>query len=187
MKWARVKPSNYKPRGVEEKAQDELCYKDYAKEEHLKKAFEHRSHVWVNHEFSFPFGKEENYKAFQKRYEIFVGGYLYFYDERVRSGVIDHVLYFRWSPYKRTGKFSVTIFLSPAPLRRRVKEESLQIAEPALALETSSVKKGNGVELMERKAQPQAQPMMLMAKSGDTDDDGIDPPPPPPPPPPPMI
>jgi hypothetical protein len=186
MKWARVKPSNYKPRSVEEKAQDELCYKDYAKEEHLRKAFEHRSHVWAHHEFVFPFGKEESYNAFQKRYEIFCGGYLFFYDYHVRSGVIDHVLYFRWSPYKRTGKFTVTIYLSPAPLRKRTKEESLRISEPELVTEAASTmsKKGNGIELLER-TQPQTL-NALAKKSGDTDNE-IDPPPPPPPPPPPMV
>jgi hypothetical protein len=182
MKWARVKPSNYKPRSVEEKAQDELCYKDYAKEEHLRKAFEHKSHVWAHHEFSFPFGKEENYNAFQKRYEIFCGGYLFFYDNQVRSGVIDHVLYFRWSPYKRTGKFTVTIYLSPAPLRKRTKEDSLRISENELVAESTMSKKSNGTQLLER---TQQQTLSAMAKSGDTDNE-IDPPPPPPPPPPPM-
>lgn len=185
MKWARVKSSNQKSGSPEERAHDALCYKDYAKEEHLRKALEHPSHKWVEHEFSFPFGKEEKYATFQKRYEIFVGGYLFFYDNEVRSGVIDHVLYFRWSPFKRTGKFSVTIYLTPPPLRKRSKEEVLRITEQELVTEAATTlpKKGNGVQLLVR---PQPQLLSAMAKTGDTDNE-IDPPPPPPPPPPPMI
>lgn len=73
---------------------------------------------WVYHEFSHLFRSERYYKIFKKHYEIFVGGYLHYYDEIVRSGRIDHSIYFVWSKFLEDDTdYSVRIFISPKPLK----------------------------------------------------------------------
>lgn len=183
MKWAKPKP----PRDVrtgDQREHDEQCFRYYSKDE-MKAEFGNKN-IWKKHPFRFRFKSEEDYVAFQDRYEVFVGGYLYFYDERNRSGVVDNVLYFKWSAYNKSGNdYSVTIYLSPAPLTKKFKGKlgSLSSSNGNMALTSANagaVKSGGQIVALKK-----AVATTVMALDGDGETEGaIDPPPPPPPPPP---
>jgi hypothetical protein len=184
MKWARVKPPGLSESGNDLYIQqdDAGCYKDYAKEADIEKTFVHLSHQWVHHEFYFDFHKENHYIRFQKNYQIFCGGYLYFYDERVRNGAIDHVIYFKWSPFKKSnGPHTVTIYLKPGPLRKKAEEAAYKTRIPEQEADESMYQTGNGVKM-----EVLQQAKSVTAEARESSDQAIDPPPPPKPPPPSM-
>lgn len=106
----------------------------------------------------------DNYEKFQERYEMFCGGYLLFYDEVVRNKVVDHTIHFKWSLEKGTGKYSVTIYLSP---------------EPQTTIKNYVKKSGMGYNEFYKEK-------LLASQDFTVSGGGVDPPPPPPPPPPPM-
>jgi hypothetical protein len=182
MKWARVKPSGRTGKDPYLLRDDAESFKDFPTEEHMRKAFEHLSHRWVHHEFCFPFETKEEYLKFQKRYQLFCGGYLYFYDEQQRSGAVDHAIYFKWSPFKSKNKeYSVSIYLTPAPLRKKTNEAPHRKRMLEQNEEETMHKEANG---MDTQVLPRLKTATVMAK--ESDGDAIDPPPPPPPPPPSM-
>lgn len=171
MKWARIKKAGKPSADKNVDINDSLCYKDFQSEEHFNKTFNHKSREWVTHEFEYNFGKSDNFKKFQKRYEIFCGGYLHYYDMITRNGLTDHCIAFRWNVTGKN-KYAVTILLSPPPLKQ--KKENLALTTSKLAAGKKFMSNGT---------------MVLAAESspgGRQDDYAIDPPPPPPPPPPPL-
>ncbi|HEX2629366.1 MAG TPA: hypothetical protein VHM26_10145, partial [Chitinophagaceae bacterium] len=126
---------------------------------------------------------EDAYAKFQHRYEMFVGGYLYFYDERTRSGVIDTILYFKWSPYQKSyGEYSVVIYIWPAPLKKKSARVLSKSSRLVVAANGNSKKANGGVQVLSASAKTTE---AMDGGDGDTGDLAIDPPPPPPPPPPP--
>lgn len=183
MKWARPKLLR-DVRSSEQKAHDELCFRFYSKDE-MKAMFGGTKNIWKRHTYPFKFNSEDHYLQFQQRYEMFVGGYLYFYDERTRSGAIDTILYFKWSPFQKSfGEYTVTIYIWPAPLKKRNGKVLLSKSNRiALASANGGSKKANGgVQLLSASAKT----MEALGGDEDTGDPAIDPPPPPPPPPPPF-
>jgi hypothetical protein len=183
MKWAKPKPLR-DLRTTEQREHDEQCFRFYGKDE-LKAEFGNKN-IWKKHPFRFRFKSEEEYVSFQDRYETFVGGYLYFYDERNRSGVVDNVLYFKWSPYNKSGnEYSVTIYLSPAPLTKKFKGRIASLSSSngnALKSTDAGTAKGGTQTVMLKKAVGNT---VMALDGGDGETEGaIDPPPPPPPPPP---
>ncbi len=122
MKWARVKEKSSETISNDKQAEqanknDTACFDDYPDGETLEKELENPKNQWANHEFIYHFAEPicVNYHAFQKRYEMFCGGYLLFYDSIVRRRVVDHTLHFKWSPENENGKYSVKIYISPPP------------------------------------------------------------------------
>lgn len=166
MKWARVKG---KPSSEEERINNEICFQEYDTRAELEKQLEKKKNIWAQYVFKANFKEpvEANYKAFQGRYEVFCGGFLLFYDDFLRSKSVDHVLHMKWSEFRKgSNKYSVTIFLSPEPMKPLkkpviVKEVSYQDSKSEeIVFEAQRVDSGMG--------------------------DSVDPPPPPPPPPPTM-
>jgi hypothetical protein len=184
MKWAKLKPLRTGGRTQQQTEDDEKCFRFYSEKE-LKAEFGAKN-MWKRHPFTFRFNSEKHYLDFQDRYQAFVGGYLFYYDERIRSGVLDSVLYFKWTPLSKDGNHAVTIYLSPAPLTKKTKPRTNGKLE---------FKNGNGGELVLAGKGGGVQTKTLMARTGtatlaggegETDGLAIDPPPPPPPPPPTM-
>jgi hypothetical protein len=190
MKWARVKPSRSEQLGRDPDLlrDDAECFKDYSSEKHIKKAFEHLSHQWAHHKFRFSFKSEKEYIKFQKRYQLFCGGYLYYYDEKVRNGSTDHAIHFKWSEFcEDSNDYLVAIYLTPAPAKKRADDKPYRKQESEQDYEqiTSYKKAGNGVAETQVLAQVKSQTTTAVANStDDAGDEAIDPPPPPPPPPP---
>ncbi|HEY4150572.1 MAG TPA: hypothetical protein VGM41_16645 [Chitinophagaceae bacterium] len=170
MKWAKIVDDPESAKKKETRV-DKACYR-YISQSELQDHFGVWEHIKLSPEFKItPRGK--------KNYELFVGGYLSFYDEKVRSGTIDHALYFKWekkdkhtpdNPKVAEVYESVTFFLHPRP--RTKMHASLNIASEPQA--------GSN------KTQEQHQEMFMAPPPGGFDDLSIDPPPPPPPPPPSM-
>jgi hypothetical protein len=116
MKWARVKPTLEKV-SQQDKADYEKSYKYYTLEE--LKNHETAKYTWVTHQFEYDFGNNDSYEKFQKRYELFCGGYLFYYDKHTRSNAVDHVLHFRWKPFNKKNIYTVTLYLWPEPDRTK--------------------------------------------------------------------
>lgn len=169
MKWAKIVKDPGQERRKETQVEKE-CFR-YITEGDLKTHYS----VWGHYEFSpelkiTPQGK--------KNYELFVGGYLSFYDDRVRGGVVDHAIYLKWEKKDKVSPDhpnvaevydSVTIFLHPKPL--------IKVHDP-LSLSASMAQSGATVG--------QHQELLSANPPGDNSNLSIDPPPPPPPPPPPV-
>ncbi len=166
MKWAKIVED---PESAKKKETwvDKACYR-YISQSELEEEFG----VWAHYRFA---GFKMAARA-KKDYEIFCGGYLLFYDEKVRSGTIDHAVYFKWekkdkhaadNPKVAEAYESVTFFLHPRP-RTKVHDN--------LTLASSESQAGSN----------KAHQEMFMAPPPGFDDLSIDPPPPPPPPPPSM-
>jgi hypothetical protein len=179
MKWARVKDKSQYPNpknkdADQDKKNDEACYVFYPDQKTLEKELQQSKNVWVNYEFKFNFRKpvQDNYERFQKRYEIFCGGYLLFYDKIVRNRSVDHILHFKWSPEKanESGKYSVKIFITPPPQK---------------PLKANTKKSERADDSYYKKESPGGV-YQNMATGDQEDEFSVDPPPPPPPPPPTM-
>lgn len=87
---------------------DAMCNRNYDGE------FKERSKVWVTHNFTGYFESEAHYKLFRIKYENFIGGFLYYYDNILRSQAIDHGARFEWKHIKND-EYAVTILLDPPP------------------------------------------------------------------------
>jgi len=175
MKWARVRAkssSDSKNKETDQdKKNDEACFVFFPDQKSLEKEMEQPKNIWANYEFKFHFPKPANYENFQKRYEIFCGGYLLFYDDIVRSKAVDHILHFKWSPEKATdaGKYSVKMFITPPP-QKPIKGHT---------------QKSDQADDRNYKTESPGGIYQNMTAGGD-DEFSVDPPPPPPPPPPTM-
>ncbi|MGB8193691.1 MAG: hypothetical protein WCF67_17295 [Chitinophagaceae bacterium] len=143
-------------------AKMDACFKEFTPDDFKKNRKEFD--VWADYTFDAFFEKEEQYEKFKERYEIFCGGFLYFYDEKNRSGLVDHAIYFEWSKFQRatvdTAEYRVAILMNPKPI---------------MAKNKVSVPSKGGKLLKE-----------ISLTSSTTEDGAVDPPKPPPPPPPSM-
>jgi hypothetical protein len=85
-------------------------------EDHLKK-IKHEDNVWFEKDFV-------SLDASQKIVvESYYCGYLDYYDQEVRSGLVDHDIHFEWS--LRDGGSYLKVYIWPAPVRRAtVKSEA---------------------------------------------------------------
>ena len=72
----------------------------------------------LNHKVFYKWGNTEKYPATgyskpgdpaRERYELFIGGWLYYFDTEVRNREVDHAVYFEWDNPKGT----ITIWISP--------------------------------------------------------------------------
>jgi hypothetical protein len=105
---------------VPDPKRDALSFTTYASRKELEANLEFDYALWAHLPFTYTFRSEKHYMIFRKHYEIFVGGYLYYYDERIRSGAIDHTIYFKWKEFsKGATQHWVRIFMSPKPLRKK--------------------------------------------------------------------
>ena len=112
----------------------------------------------------------EGYESTRARYEAFVGGYLYFFENHVSKVPKDNrVLYFDWGKINKEAE--LTIFLNPLYNKFMIADKS-----------GSDKENGNGKYSHKQNGQDQVMQKSLVAPppSGETD-----PPTPPPPPPPP--
>src|SRR5882724_5606338 len=118
MKWAKLvdDPECFIQK---ETPVERLCYK-YVNQRDLEKNFG----VWAHYKFPPNFKVTARSK---KDYELLVGGFLLFYDDIVRSGVVDHAVFLKWETRDKLASDdgrqalvydSVTIFLSPRPMTR---------------------------------------------------------------------
>lgn len=176
MKWARVhdkRPadSSKDSDAAQDKKNDAICFDEYPDIDTLKKDMEQPDNKWAHHSFKHHFRTPGSYELFQKRYETFCGGFLFFYDEIVRRRTVDHTIHFNWSPEKGTGKYSVTIYLSPAPQK---------------AIRNYAKINGKSYdEYYREKTNKDIFQNLTTSGDGDGEDSlSVDPPPPPPPPPP---
>jgi hypothetical protein len=145
---------------------DKLSFQEFPDQQTLDNALKKEFGVWATYKFPAKFPSEAHYKRFQDRYEIFCGGYLFFYDEMVRNGAVDHTVRFRWAEQPKNGIYWVEMYLSPKPLAKITHD---------LKLKTAVVPKpseGNKKASLNQVAAP---PAVVEA---------VDPPKPPPPPPP---
>lgn len=196
MKWAKVtEPSPPLSKGsfcreMRDK-NEENCYTPFESLESLEKQMVKDENLWCQYQFEFDFTCEEkernkklekdspaefkkliekaadvNFLSFQKRYELYCGGFLQFYDQVVRRRTIDHTVYMKWFDMgkgKERNLYAVRFYLSPAPARYKPYGQR--------ATNGLSSKEKSGTNFL----------------TSDTSDDmGTDPPPPPPPPPPTM-
>jgi len=160
MKWAKLVEDPERA-AKNESEQDKLSVR-YISQRDLDTSFG----VWKQYKFPPDFKANAQGK---RDYEMMVGGYLLYYDYFLRSGVVDHCVYFKWEQKDKKARDdgktalvyeSLTMFLSPKPIRKP----------------TGKITQ-DGMHGQYQEAMPQATP----APDGD---DGVDPPPPPPPPPP---
>lgn len=168
MKWVKIVEDPESARRKETWI-DKACFR-YISPSELQE-FGVWEHIKLSPEFKItPRGK--------KNYELFVGGYLSFYDEKVRSGTIDHALYFKWEKKDKQAADkqnvaevyeSVTFFLHPRP-RTKMRDN--------LTMASSEAQTAAG--------RTQREEMFMAPPPGIDDELSIDPPPPPPPPPPSM-
>src|SRR5262249_3863135 len=156
--------------------------------ESLEKQMVKDENLWCQYQFEFDFTCEEkekheklekenpaefnkliekaaeaNFLSFQKRYELYCGGFLQFYDHVVRRKTTDHTIYLKWfnmGEGKEKCLYAVRFYLSPAPSRYK----------------PFSQKATNGLSNKEKSGTN-----YLTGDSGE--DASTDPPPPPPPPP----
>jgi hypothetical protein len=63
---------------------------EYFKEIELNEKYEERENKDIK--------KVKKYVGKNHPYEIFIGGWVHFYDEKVRHGETDHAIYFDWNP-----------------------------------------------------------------------------------------
>jgi hypothetical protein len=173
MKWAKVRDKSQFPNpknkyAEQDRKHDEACYVFYPDQKALEKELELAKNVWAEYEFKFHFYKPDaTFEDFQKRYEVFCGGYLLFYDDVVRSKAVDHILHFKWNAEKGTDKYSVKIFITPPP-QKPLKGHNKQ-SDKTDDKNYKKVSAGGAYQNV---------------TTGDTDEFSVDPPPPPPPPPP---
>lgn len=85
---------------------DGMCNRNY------DAGFKQRSKVWVTHTFTGYFESPLHFKVFQKKYETFCGGYLWYYDSIIRNDSVDHGIKFNWKHVK-DDTYSVTILMDP--------------------------------------------------------------------------
>jgi hypothetical protein len=120
------------------------------------------------------------------RYELFIGGYLYYFDKHVKeSGSVDRTLYFDWG--KINNKAVLTIFLKP------FYGNTLKTEKTNTNSDMNSNGNGNGkyngfVNKQEEFDVLRNKPVVKMQKTAIAPPPALtdtDPPPPPPPPPPP--
>jgi len=199
MKWARVIKNpvpDIPGQDDQDFKNDLICFRDYGTEDELKADLECGENQWVHYKFRYDYGLRvkmdykdqyqknnaefqknlsakvnEYIESFKKRYEVFCGGYLFFYDERVRYGTIDHIIHFKWdivTDKKGNTEFSVIIYLSPKPEKKR----------------RSNLQKGKQQVQTGKAIQQKANALMVRESSTAGFNGPVDPPPPPPPPPP---
>lgn len=84
--------------------------------------FKERSKLWVKHPFKGYFETEAHYRLFRIKYESFIGGYLYYYDNILRNEAVDHGVRFEWKEWKQVkdDDYAVAIFLDPPPGKKVV-------------------------------------------------------------------
>jgi hypothetical protein len=97
---------------------DARCFTRYKDQKELENDLKQNYKPWVMHPFTYRFRSEMHYRIFRKHYEIFVGGYLSFYDDITRNKATDHTIYCKWRPYsKKATDYWVQILMSPPPLK----------------------------------------------------------------------
>lgn len=178
MKWAKLKSKT-------EPTKDELkCYKEFDNQLSLDNSFgikrkedyednkEHKRpashHLWVHYRLRRYIEPER-----QRDYEIFTGGWLQFYDKIVRSGAVDHIIHFEWSPKEKP--YTVDIYLIPAPQKKLKEKQSKPTATAANDAEP---------QVLQDKAVAEAVAAPARDAATFSLDDQVDPPKVPPPPPP---
>ena len=161
MKWPKVK-------GKEEPTADDLkSYKYFKDKASIEKEFGveqtagkyDNKHLWVRYDLPHKWNEKQ-----QREYQIFCSGWLQYYDMIVRSNLVDHLIYFKWS------STSVSVFLSPPPIKKK-KPQQPKLTVPG-------------------KAAPQELSATAPVATAENEtvagvDDQVDPPRVPPPPPPP--
>src|SRR5690349_21590702 len=75
------------------------CVITYKNQIELDKDLKKNFDLWADLPFVYKFRSPRHYMAFKRHYEIFVGGYLTYYDDKIRSGQADHHIYFKWSAF----------------------------------------------------------------------------------------
>lgn len=106
-----------KQRRERDAKQDALSFNTYGSQKELEANLESYYDEWFSRKFTYTFRSEKHYMIFRKHYEIFVGGYLTYYDDVVRSGATDHTIYFKWKKFGKdnTNEYWVRIFMNPKP------------------------------------------------------------------------
>jgi hypothetical protein len=86
---------------------------------------------WVLYGFRYEHNDQGKYEVFKKRYEMFCGGWLEYYDCEVRKKQTDHCIYFEWAiwPVGGNGNLWVRIWISPPP-KPRTPDVYVYIAPP---------------------------------------------------------
>ena len=99
-------PEKYHPWIYHGKDYDKLpagyFYKDYFKEKSISNKYVRSTEGNVESAV-----ENKKYYGLNHPYEIFIGGWVHFYDEEVRHGETDHALYFDWDVEKE----SVTVYI----------------------------------------------------------------------------
>src|ERR1044072_4742088 len=181
MKWTRIKkgPNDKPPKD------QNASFAYFPDQKSLDKEFEIRrpekaggkwpnndpkqTYLWVAYKLNDKFDAQTYLdREWQKQYELFCGGFLHFYDSKVRNEAVDHKLHFEWGTNK-TGDFFVSLYIFPQPF----KAERL-ICTPTQP-ESEKPKKTNS----------QSTSSESLTAFAVVSVDSIDPPSPPPPPPPP--
>ena len=95
MKLARVKDKQLLAQRIT--TDDAACYDYFDSPEELVKVMEQTDNIWYHEVVTIPDASDRQ-KIHEKKlhYEIFVSGYLHFYDDVTRSQCIDHTLHFKW-------------------------------------------------------------------------------------------
>jgi hypothetical protein len=136
--------------------------------------------VWAQFE-----NLEKHYKNRQAqiRYELFVGGFLYYFEKHVKeSGNVDRTIYFDWGKINK--KAALTIFLKPfygIPLKTKQTKTNSDINRNGNGKYSGSVNKQEEFNVLSTTPGGKMQNTAIAPPPAT----GTDPEPPPPPPPPP--
>lgn len=123
MKWAKLKSEigNRFPRdGQSIREVNGSNHQEGLKdlEKQLIKEGEEPLGLWVTHSF-----KEKIKIREREGYEIFVTGFLYYYDVHTRNNSVNHNIYFEWFDIPDiSGNSSVKIYISPPPMPNLLNE-----------------------------------------------------------------
>ncbi|MBE7170773.1 MAG: hypothetical protein INR73_09285 [Williamsia sp.] len=129
-----------------------------------------QKHLWIAYQFNKFIQPKQ-----QRDYEIFCGGFLVYHENIIKLNKVKYQLYFDWSKRKDKLPFSVSIYITPAPVKEERKY--LQPEKPA-----TGTKKAGTAEA--HKAVADADVAGLQDDAISSRFVSVDPPPPPPPPPP---
>jgi hypothetical protein len=119
--------------------------------------FKERSQEWVKHEFTGYFDSETHFKLFRVKYENFIGGYLWYYDNILRSQAVDHGMRFEWKHVK-DDVYSVAIFLDPPPAPRF--SGNIPLSKKLKSHATASLPEDEGLSVDPPKPPPPPPPSM---------------------------
>ena len=182
MKWAKIGK-----KGTTKSSDEYASYEFYEDQKSLDAEFEidrstgqrvpsrRQSHLWVLHELKTYLKPDR-----QRDYELFCGGYIFYYDSITRNKATDHKIYFEWSQQNSSGPIYVAIYLSPKPYKVNKLSQIPKFSKTsANALE--GINLGSATKTLALADTEVA----MAAKDSSSDGLSIDPPPIPPPPPPP--